>query len=47
MTEQICACGKELVPLLQEGQQVGVTHKTPEDEEHHSAYFSSLRVEPV
>ena len=42
----VCGCGFPLYPSYgADGKRTGVTHKTYEEEDHHMAHFSGIRVE--
>ena len=44
----ICACGAPLYPVLNEnGERIGVTHETLEDDDYHFQFFASLRIRPI
>lgn len=42
--QNICACGRELIPVLDStGKQIGVQHITQDDEDHHSGYLTGIK----
>ena len=41
----VCGCGRPLVPVLRDGQQVGVTHESAEDAEHHDTFWGGTVME--
>lgn len=41
----ICVCGAPLYPVLNDdGERIGVTHETIEDDDYHFQFLASLRI---
>jgi hypothetical protein len=43
--DKICGCGKELIPVIVKGKQIGVQHITFEDEEWHMKFWAGIKTE--
>lgn len=41
---EVCGCGRELMPSMVDGKQVGVEHTTLEDEDYHMEFFRNLLI---
>ena len=46
-TEEMCGCGKKLVPSFYKGKRTGLTHEDFEDDEHHMNFWAGLKVEII
>ena len=45
--DKVCGCGKLLIPVMENGKRIGVTHKTYEDDEYHMNFWARIKVEII